>query len=91
MSYASSVKSEVHVCPKIDDLGLGRHRSTPSRGYVRQIPQPSGHRHPYTYLVDVLQRIDTHPARDVRLLTPRLWKQHFAERPLRSAVDASPT
>jgi hypothetical protein len=46
---------------------------------------------PYTYLVDVLQRIDTHPARDVRLLTPRLWKQHFAEHPLRSAVDASPT
>jgi transposase len=46
---------------------------------------------PYTYLVDVLQRIDTHPARDVRLLTPRLWKRHFAEHPLRSAVDASPT
>ncbi len=27
---------------------------------------------PYTYLVDVLQRIDTHPARQVHLLTPRL-------------------
>jgi hypothetical protein len=33
---------------------------------------------PYVYLVDVLQRIDTHPAFEVHLLTPRLWKQHFA-------------
>jgi hypothetical protein len=43
---------------------------------------------PYTYLVDVLQRIESHPARDVRLLTPRLWKEHFAENPLRSHLDA---
>lgn len=43
---------------------------------------------PYTYLVDVLQRIESHPAREVQLLTPRLWKQHFAENPLRSHVDA---
>jgi transposase len=42
---------------------------------------------PYGYLVDVLQRIDTHPAFDVHLLTPRLWKQHFAENPLRSDLD----
>jgi transposase len=42
---------------------------------------------PYTYLVDVLQRIDTHPAHEVRLLTPRLWKQHFSQNPLRSAID----
>jgi hypothetical protein len=43
---------------------------------------------PYVYLVNVLQRIDTHPAFfDVHLLTPRLWKQHFAEHPLRSALD----
>ncbi|MGE4089559.1 MAG: IS66 family transposase [Candidatus Binatia bacterium] len=42
---------------------------------------------PYVYLVDVLQRIDTHPAFDVHLLTPRLWKQHFAHNPLRSALD----
>jgi hypothetical protein len=27
---------------------------------------------PYIYLVDVLQRIDAHPARDVDLLTTRL-------------------
>jgi transposase len=39
---------------------------------------------PYVYLVDVLQRIDTHPAFEVHLLTPRLWKQHFAAHPLRS-------
>ena len=42
---------------------------------------------PYTYLVDVLQRIDTHPAIEVHLLTPRLWKEHFAENPLRSDID----
>ena len=39
---------------------------------------------PYDYLVDVLQRIDRHPASPVHLLTPRLWKQHFAPNPLRS-------
>jgi transposase len=42
---------------------------------------------PYVYLVDVLQRIDTHPAFDVHLLPPRLWKQHFAAHPLRSDLD----
>jgi transposase len=42
---------------------------------------------PYTYLVDVLQRIETHPAREAHLLTPRLWKQHFAANPLRSQID----
>jgi len=39
---------------------------------------------PYDYLVDVLQRIDRHPARDVHRLTPRRWKRHFAADPLRS-------
>ena len=42
---------------------------------------------PYVWLVDVLQRIDTHPAIDVHLLTPHLWKEHFAANPLRSAID----
>lgn len=42
---------------------------------------------PYTYLVDVLQRVEIHPAAGVALLTPRLWKQHFADRPLRSDLD----
>ncbi len=42
---------------------------------------------PYTYLVDVLQRIQTCPAGRVAELTPRLWKQHFADRPLRSDVE----
>jgi transposase len=42
---------------------------------------------PYSYLVDGLQRIDTHPAFDVHLLTPRLWKQHFSAHPLRSDLD----
>lgn len=39
---------------------------------------------PYTYLVDVLQRVSQHPASHVAELTPRLWKQHFAANPLRS-------
>jgi transposase len=42
----------------------------------------------YTYLVDVLQRVSQHPASRVAELTPRLWKQHFAANPLRSALDA---
>lgn len=42
---------------------------------------------PYAYLVDVLQRIDTHPAFDVHLLTPRLWKENFAADPMRSALE----
>ncbi len=39
---------------------------------------------PSTYLVDVLQRIDRHPASQVEQLIPRLWKQRFADSPLRS-------
>lgn len=42
---------------------------------------------PYTYLVDVLQRIDTHPFSAVDQLTPRLWKQHFGATPLHSLLD----
>jgi len=41
---------------------------------------------PYTWLVGVLQRVDTHPATDVHLLTPRLWKDYFANSPLRSVL-----
>jgi transposase len=43
---------------------------------------------PYDYLVDVLQRIDRHPAGEVHLLTPRLWKQNFADNPLRSDLHS---
>lgn len=42
--------------------------------------------HPYAYLVDVLQRIGIHPASQVEELTPRLWKEKFADNPLRSAL-----
>jgi transposase len=45
---------------------------------------------PYDYLVDVLQRVGQHPASQVHLLTPRLWKQHFAPNPLRSALHDLP-
>ena len=39
---------------------------------------------PYDYLVDVLQRVGSHPASRVEELTPRVWKEHFADNPLRS-------
>jgi len=42
---------------------------------------------PYTYLVDVLQRVDDHPASDVAALTPRLWKERFADDPRKSRID----
>ena len=42
---------------------------------------------PYTYLVDVLQRVSQHPVAEVAQLTPRLWKQLFAHNPLRSDLD----
>ena len=42
---------------------------------------------PYTYLVDVLQRIGQHPASEVSELTPRLWKNRFANNPLRALID----
>lgn len=39
---------------------------------------------PYTWLVDVLLRIDLHPDRDIGELTPRRWTELFAANPLRS-------
>jgi transposase len=42
---------------------------------------------PYPYLVDVLQRVDDHPASDVAALTPRIWKERFADDPRRSDID----
>jgi transposase len=42
---------------------------------------------PYTYLVDVLQRISSHPVWLVAQLTPRLWKEHFASEPMVSDLD----
>ena len=39
---------------------------------------------PYDYLVDVLQRISIHPASDVESLIPRVWKEKFAQAPMRS-------
>ena len=46
---------------------------------------------PYAYLVDVLQRVGQHPASRVAELTPRLWKEHFAQHPLRSALHTPQT
>ena len=34
---------------------------------------------PYHYLVDVLQRVSMHPASKVEELTPRIWKEKFAD------------
>jgi len=44
---------------------------------------------PYDYLVDVRQRVGQHPAAQFAEMTPRLWKIHFAENPLRSPLDQS--
>ncbi len=42
---------------------------------------------PYTYLVDVMQRINQRPASKVHELTPRLWAQRFADNPLKSDLQ----
>jgi hypothetical protein len=42
---------------------------------------------PYHYLVDVLQRVALHPAKDVLDLTPRVWKDKLADTPLTSDVQ----
>ena len=47
---------------------------------------------PDTWLVDVLQRTATHPAGDMAQLTPRRWKDRFADNPTTSHVSkAVPT
>jgi transposase len=45
---------------------------------------------PYTYFVDVLQRVGQHPASRVDELTPRNWKRLFADTPLRSDLHPRP-
>src|SRR5262249_40754549 len=42
---------------------------------------------PYVYFVYFPQLFNPHPASDLPLLPPRLWKQHFAADPLRSDLD----
>jgi transposase len=42
---------------------------------------------PYTYLVDVLQRVSMHPASQVEDLTPRAWKDKFADNFLTSDLQ----
>ena len=42
---------------------------------------------PRVYLTDVLQRIDTHPADRIHELTPRLWKELFADTPMTGSID----
>ena len=39
---------------------------------------------PHVYLMDVLQRIGRHPAKDVIDLMPRVWKEKFGDDPLKS-------
>lgn len=43
---------------------------------------------PYRYLVDVLQRVGTHPAAKVHELTPRLWKEKFGQNFLTSDLNS---
>lgn len=42
---------------------------------------------PYKYLVDVLQRISMHPAREVEDLIPRNWQDRFGSSPLKAPLD----
>ena len=42
---------------------------------------------PYTYLVDVLQRINEHPASAVHELTPKRWRERFGQNPMRSDLE----
>ena len=42
---------------------------------------------PYTYLVDVLQRVGEHPSARAVEFTPRVWKTMFADDALRSDLD----
>ena len=44
---------------------------------------------PCTCSVHVLRRIATHPVRDVAQLTPRQWKDRFADTPMTSDVSKS--
>ena len=44
---------------------------------------------PYTYLVDVLQRVAIHPQSEVADLIPRLWKKRFAGQALPSPALAN--
>ncbi|MDB4224165.1 IS66 family transposase [Granulosicoccus sp.] len=41
----------------------------------------------YVYLVDVMQRVQIHPNSQIEQLTPRLWKQYFADDPMGSDLD----
>ena len=42
---------------------------------------------PYTYFVDVLQRISISKAADVTDLTPNRWRELFAHQPLKSDLE----
>ena len=44
---------------------------------------------PYTYLVDVLQRVASHPQSEDGDLTPRVWKEKFADRAIPSPALAN--
>jgi len=47
------------------------------------------HIRPWDDLVDVLRRVDEHPALRVGALIPRLWKTHFAHQRFRSPVEST--
>ena len=46
---------------------------------------------PWTYLVDVLQRLEIHPAAKVSELTPRIWKEKFGDNPIPAALPEGAT
>jgi hypothetical protein len=47
-------------------------------------PSEAASRLTLKFFVSMLQRVGQHPASLVQQLTPRIWKEMFAENPLRS-------
>ena len=41
----------------------------------------------YAYLVDVLQRVSQHPLSRIAELTPRVWKEKFSHKAMKSDID----
>lgn len=54
---------------------------------MRARPISNASRYTYDYLVDVLLRVNQHPASRVEELTPRQWKTRFADNPMRSDLQ----
>ena len=57
------------------------------RGQCWRVPSAAAWPALIPYMLDVLQRISLHPARNIRGLIPRIWKEKFGANPLKSDLD----